>query len=204
MRTHALRNRLRKGPGMLKKRLTGRVAFTLIEVMVVTTIMTSQANNYGDVRRLAYQKTCENNLRQIYQALLMHDMTSGTLPKAAFFPKNPKKDPRSLVKILGPAYAGSLVCPVFPGAIKEKGLTYIYNDELGGRMIDQVPNPKKTWLVTEMNAVSDKIPMPHPGGFLILYADGHLEATKKIPARFAELQKKIEQKQKDKEGSKAD
>ena len=181
---------------MLRKRLSRRAAFTLVEVMVVMTIMTSQANNYGDVRKIAYQKTCENNLRQIYQALLMQDMENGTLPKAAFFPKRPKADPRSLVKILGPSFAASLVCPVFPAAIKEKGLTYIYNDELGGQMIDQIPNPRETWLVTEMNAVSDKIPMPHPGGFLILYADGHIQATKKIPAPFAELAKKIEERQK--------
>ena len=53
---------------MLSKRLARRRAFTLLEVMIVTGIMMSQANNYGDVKRLAYQKSCENNLRQLYMA----------------------------------------------------------------------------------------------------------------------------------------
>ena len=180
---------------MLRKRITKRAAFTLLEVMVVTTIVTSQANNYGDVRRIAYQRTCANNLDQIYKGLLMYDMTHGGLPQAKFYPKQPKTDRQSLVTMLGPGYEGVCVCPVFPDEIKQKGLTYIYNDALGGRSLDQVPNARETWLVTEMNAVTDKVPMPHPGGFHILYADGHIEVTKERPEVFVKLQQEIEKHQ---------
>ena len=88
----------RKG---LRKRLTRRAAFTLLEVMVVTTIMTSQANNYGDVKRLAYQKSCQNNLRQIYMGLQMYEISHGELPRAKFYPKRPRKDRDSIVTALG-------------------------------------------------------------------------------------------------------
>ena len=186
---------------MLKARKLGRAAFTLLEVMVVTTIMSSQANNYGEVKRIAYQKSCANNLRQIYQGLLMYDMTNGGLPDAKFYPKDPKTDPKSLVKLLGPSFEPVCVCPVFPSAIKETGLTYIFNDELAGQSLDQVRDARKTWLVTEMNAVSDKVPMPHPGGFHILYADGHIDVTQDRPAIFAEMQKELEEKAKSGEGS---
>lgn len=190
---------------MLKrKRFARMAAFTLLEVIVVTGIMTSQANNYGDVKRIAHQKSCENNLRQLYMAFTMYDMSNGQLPNAKFFPKHPKGDPRSLVKLLDDAYAPMLVCPVFPKAIKDKGLTYIFNDELGGKPLDSVPNPGETWLLMEMNAVSDAIPNPHPGGFHILYADGKIKVQKKIPQRFAALQEKIKQQQEaqDKKGDK--
>jgi prepilin-type N-terminal cleavage/methylation domain-containing protein/prepilin-type processing-associated H-X9-DG protein len=183
---------------MLKKRSMRRAAFTLLEVMVVTTIITSQANNYGDVKRLAYQKSCENNLRQIYAALQMYEITHGNLPRAKFYPKKPKRDSDSLVVLLGPGYEQICICPVFPGEIKDKGLTYLYNDEVGGRSIDQIRDSRNTWLVTEMNAVSDTVPMPHPGGFHILYADGRIVVTKERPAVFVEMQKKAEEQKKKK------
>lgn len=185
---------------MLRKRIAKTAAFTLLEVMIVTTIITSQANNYGDIRRLAYQKSCENNLRQIYLGLTMYEMSNGGLPRAKFYPERPKTDRRSIVTMLGRGYEQVCICPVFPDHIKQKGLTYIYNDSLAGLSLDQVPNARETWLVTEMNAVSDKVSMPHPGGFHILYADGHIKVTKDRPEVFLELQKKLEEKQKEEEG----
>ena len=178
---------------MLRKRLTRRSAFTLIEVMVVMGIMMSQANNYGDVKRLAYQKACENNLRQLYLGLQMYAMESGGLPDAKFFAENPRKDPKSLYNVLGTNYQPSLVCPVFPPSLKDKGCTYLYNDTLAGESLDSIPDANKTWLLTELNAVSDKIPMPHPRGFNILYADGHIEITSKLPPALADMQKKAEE-----------
>lgn len=176
---------------MFKKRYLRTAAFTLVEVLVVTTIMTSQANNYGNVTRLAYQKTCESNLRQLYMAFQMYDINNGALPQAKFYPKNPKKDPQSLYNVLPASYRPLLVCPVYPPAIKDKGLTYIYNDNLAGRSLGLVRNPRETWLLTEMNAVYDEIPLPHPGGFHILYCDGHIEVTKEPPTVFKELREKI-------------
>lgn len=175
---------------MLRKRALRFTAFTLIEVMIVTTIMTSQANNYGDVKRIAYQTSCKNNLQQLWQAFNMYDTTNGSLPSAVFFPKNPKTDANSLETILDQAYRPMLVCPVFPTELREKGLTYIYNDALAGQSIDSISNPRETWLLAEMNAVSESIKMPHPGGFNILYADGRIETTKRIPQVFIDMQKK--------------
>jgi prepilin-type processing-associated H-X9-DG protein len=178
---------------MLRKRLSRRSAFTLIEVMVVTGIMMSQANNYGDVTKLAYQKACENNLRQLYMGLQMLAMDSEGLPDAKFYAENPKKDPKSLYNVLGANYQPSLVCPVFPPSLKDKGCTYIYNDALAGQSLDSIPDANKTWLLTELNAVSDKIAVPHLRGFHVLYSDGHVELTTKIPPSLAEMQKKAEE-----------
>jgi prepilin-type processing-associated H-X9-DG protein len=188
---------------MLRKRASRRAAFTLIEVMVVTGIMMSQANNYGDVKRLAYQKSCENNLRQLYMGIQMYSDSNGSLPDAKFFSEHPKKDTKSLYNVLDASYQPLLVCPVFPQSLKDKGCTYLYNDSLAGQSLDNVADARKTWLMTELNAVSNNIPMPHPGGFEILYADGHIEATKTIPPVFIEMQKKIEEQQK-KKGAGAD
>jgi prepilin-type processing-associated H-X9-DG protein len=160
--------------------------------MVVTGIMMSQANNYGQVKDLAYQKSCENNLRQVYMGLSMYDMTNGSLPEAKFFAENPRKDPKSLYNMLDASYQALLVCPVFPQALKQKGCTYLFNDTLGGQSLSSISDPRTTWLMTELNAVSDKIKMPHPGGFNILYADGHIEATKTLPASLATLQAQAE------------
>ena len=178
---------------MLRKRLSRRSAFTLIEVMVVTGIMMSQANNYGDVKKLAYQKACENNLRQLYMGLEMLAMDSEGLPDAKFYAEDPKKDPKSLYNVLGANYQPSLVCPVFPPSLKDRGCTYIYNDALAGQSLDSIPDANKTWLLTELNAVSDKIAVPHLRGFHVLYADGHIELTTKIPPSLAEMQKKAEE-----------
>lgn len=180
---------------MLRKRFSRRAAFTLIEVMVVTGIMMAQTNNYGDVKKIAHQKACENNLRQIYLALQMEDTTSGALPDAKFYTEKPKKDPKSLYNVLGPNYQPSLVCPVFPPSLKDTGCTYLYNDTLAGQPLDSVQQPNKTWLVTELNAVSPKIPMPHLRGFHILYADGHIEITKTLPPDLADMAKKVEKEQ---------
>ncbi len=177
---------------MTKRRATRRAAFTIVEVMIVTTIITSQAGNYGDVRRIAYQKSCENNLRQIYMGLTMYDMMHGGLPRARFYSEQPKRDPQSIVRMLGSEYEPTLICPVFPDKIKEAGLTYLYNDTLAGLSLDMVPNPRETWLITEMNAVTDEVPMPHPGGFHILYADGRIEVTTDRPEVFVKLQQEID------------
>jgi len=178
---------------MLRKRVSRRAAFTLIEVTIVMGIMMSQANNYGDVKRLAYQKSCENNIRQLHMALDMYTMNNGGLPQAKFFSDNPKKDPQSLYNMLDSAYQPVLVCPVFPSALKDKGCTYLYNDTLAGQSLDAVADARNTWLLTELNAVSDKIQMPHPGGFHILYCDGHIEVTKRIPPSLAAPQNKAEE-----------
>jgi len=174
---------------MLKKRSTRMAAFTMLEVLVVTGIMLSQSNNYGDVKKIAYQTSCHNNLEQLWQAFQMYDMNNGALPKATFYPKNPKTDANSIVKVFDAAYQPMFVCPVFPSDIRDTGLTYLYNDTVAGGSLDSVADPGHTWLLMEMNAVSDKIPMPHPGGFHILYCDGHIERTKQIPAVFTEMQK---------------
>ena len=117
---------------MFKKRASRLAAFTLLEVLIVTGIMTSQANNYGNVKKIAYQSACRNNLDQLYKALLMYDMSNGSLPNAAFYPKHPLGGPRSLVKILGSAYKETLVCPVFPSTVKNAGLTYISTTNFPG------------------------------------------------------------------------
>ncbi len=164
-------------------------AFTLIEITMVSGIIGGAQGSYAGALNRAKRQVCEHNLKQIYQGLLMKDLFDGGLPKISFYSKDPKKDPNSLLRVLGPEYAGVLVCPCIPEDIKKSGLTYVFNDELGGKSLDTVPRRRTTWLVMGMTAVvrDPKDPrklagqQPHSGGVNVLYADGHIEFTKTPP-----------------------
>ena len=79
------------------------------------------------------------------------------------------------------------ICPSAPGELAEKGLTFLWNDRCSGKTIRQIKNPKKTWLMIEINAVSDDRPPPHPGGYNILYADLQtIKTEKELPKVLAD------------------
>ncbi len=168
--------------------LTNRAGFTATELLVVATIVGGVSSAaFVNVKDKAKQTECQNNLKQISMALRMHEMTSGKLPKADFFPDDPKKGKDSIRVILKGYPAKLFVCPSTPEEISKKGLTFLWNDKCSGKPSHRIKKAGKTWLLIEINAVSDKVPAPHPGGYNILYADLQtVKAEKELPKDLAE------------------
>ncbi len=168
--------------------LTSRTGFTVAELLVAVTIMTSISTAaFVKVKDKAKQMECQNNLKQIALGLRMHEMTSGKLPEAAFFPEDPKKGKDSIRVILKDYPAQLFICPSAPEEMSKKGLTFLWNDKCSGRPSHRIKKPKETWLMIEINAVSDKVPPPHPGGYNILYSDMQTVKTEKeLPKDLAE------------------
>jgi len=159
-------------------------AFTVVELLVVTTIITGAgtgAFSYKDAMDKAKQTACMHNLKQVAFGLQMYELEHGRLPDAKFFPKKPLKDKRSILKFLK-GYEKSLICPTMPDKIKKKGLTFIWNDEVSGMPLDRIKDKAKTWLLVEMTAATPKAaPPPHRDGYNVLYANWQVKWTKKPP-----------------------
>jgi hypothetical protein len=169
---------------MLRFRNWRRVSgFTLVEVLVVTGIMTS-LNSAGGGFQYAINAANEtkgiNNLKQIHMLLT----AQGELPKAALYPKgDPKTDPTSILMQMRDAPAELFVSPFAPEELKRKGLTYAWNDTLNGKDLGLVP--KDTWLLIDMAAFSADPNVPKPQKFLVLYADGRAMAVMNLPGDIA-------------------
>ena len=69
--------------------------------------------------------------------------------------------------------------------LQEKGLTYIYNDAISGK--SSFRDPSKKWVLIEFNCVHKDSPHPHPGGYNVLFADGHVQTTKRLPSKITKL-----------------
>ncbi|OGV59394.1 MAG: hypothetical protein A2X45_22220 [Lentisphaerae bacterium GWF2_50_93] len=163
------------------KRMTIRY-FTLTELLLVTAIVTSiPAGTYLKVKQKAVEIDCLNNMRQVGTSIVAFHLSNGEYPKAAFFPEKPKTDKNSIRVILGDELGGDKIwiCPAMPDALKDKGLTWVYNDTLAGK--STVKDPEKTWILIEFTCVSKKTPSAHPGGYNIVYADGHVATSKILP-----------------------
>ncbi len=165
-----------------------RKGFTIVELAFVVGIVTSLSVGVYQMVARGKRIQCLNNLKQIYQAITMFTMDYNTLPDAKFFPSSPS-DPKGIQNILKPYGARREIffCPSIPSQLNKYGTNYIWNDNLSGK---NVSSPDK-WLMTEMTAVSKKIPPPHNPYFCILYADGHAEAGPRI--NFPEVEENVEQ-----------
>jgi hypothetical protein len=158
------------------------LAFGLIEVMMVSGIMTSLNSQTGGFQ-YALDKAREteglSNLQQIY-LLLVAQTTSGPLPNAAFYPKgDPKKDPNSIINLIEGAVPELFVSPFAPDPLKKKGLTFAWNDTVNGK--DMSLLPKDTWLLIDMAAFIADPAVPSPHRYLLLYADGRTMAVVSLP-----------------------
>ncbi len=171
--------------------------FTLTEMLIVTAIITSiPTSKYVRVKKMAYQTQCYSNLKNISIALISFKMDyDDIMPKAEFYPKN-INGKKSIVKLLSDYLGGTSlkkhgdnspwVCPGLPLKLRKKGLSFIYNDSIAGK---RPRHPSETWVLIEMNAVSAKIPAPHPKGYNILFADGSIQTTKTLPKDISEKRK---------------
>lgn len=182
----------------MKATRTGRMVagFTLVELMAVGAILSQiPSANYTQVKQRAKQIVCMQQLQQIGKLLQMYVISNDKYPNAAFFPKDPFAGQDSIRVILeGHASAPRVgrrgggasiwVCPSEPEALKKKGLTYVYNDALAGKR--NLRNPSKKWVLIEVNCVSAKAPKPHPGGYNILFADGHVITSNRLPRKITQ------------------
>ena len=155
--------------------------FTATELLVVTTLISSiPVSGYIGVKNKALQAQCTNQLRQIGIAVRMFTMTEGKYPAAKFYPENPLEDPQSIAVILKSYGKETFICPTAPAALKRSGLTYLWNDELSGKLISQIRKPSSTWLMADMTALDERV-SSHQGGYNILYADGRVCWSPKPP-----------------------
>lgn len=156
--------------------------FVLIELLAVAAVLIGLAAGiYTAVHQNMLTKKCANNLRNIYTALENFEVDRGTLPRAAFYPDDPKQDNDSLLVALQPYRAQSdlYICPAAPAVQKDTGLTYVWNVQLNGRKMHVSGAP--VWMIVELNALSDAVPAPHFGGYNILYTDGSVQRSKEPP-----------------------
>jgi prepilin-type processing-associated H-X9-DG protein len=163
------------------------LGFSVTEVLaVVTMISTIPMGAYVRAKEKGAETECASNLRQIGQALQIFVNENGEYPKAAFYPKEPKSGPDSIVTLLPEIPKEMWLCPGLPDALREKGLTFIYNDTLGGKK--GFSDPGKKWVLIEINCVSASSPPPHPSGYNVLFADGHVITTRRLPSKITEAQ----------------
>ncbi len=163
--------------------------FTLTELLVVTAIISSVPTTaFIRAKQKAVETECMNNMRQVGMAINAYYLANGEYPKAAFYPENPKTDANSIRVILADEIKGDKIwlCPAMPEQLQEKGLTWVYNDVIGGKT--SIPDPAKTWMLIEFSCVSKNALYPHPSGFNIVYADGHVKTTKELPEDIAKNQ----------------
>lgn len=155
---------------MLKKVFKKTRAFTLIELTIATTIVAGAGGTYRGVMNVVNRSVCQQHLRQAAQLLMMYEMNHGHLPDADFYPKDPLRDPRSIIRII-PELQPLLVCRSMPDSLARRGLTFIWNDACSGKSITRIKNARSTWLLMAVSAVSEEAPAPHLGGFNVVYAD---------------------------------
>ncbi len=174
------------------------LAFALIEVMAATAIMSSLQSQGGAYRyavTMANELNGVNNLRQVHMLLQIE----GRLPKAAFYPKgNPKKDPKSIVRLIKGAPPQLFISPFAPEALKKKGLTYAWNDTVHRK--DPSRLPRKTWLLIDLPAFIADPKIPKPTRYLVLYADGTAAAIDRPPSDIVKAVKAAQAKVKAKAG----
>ncbi len=160
--------------------------FALPEILAVAAIISAiPSTSYQKVKQKAYHTECTNNLTQIGQLLRMYVLENDRYPAAAFYPKNPEKGADSIRVLLG-GPKKLWTCPSLPDQLQSKGLTFVYNDALAGKRT--LPKPEKKWVLIEFNCVSKKAPGPHNKGYNVLFADGHIITTKRLPKKITNSQ----------------
>lgn len=154
--------------------------FALLEVAVVAAFVSSVSFTAYQVMRKADEAACQNNLKQIYLALVDFQMNNGSLPNAVFFPSSPD-DRKGINNLLKDNLSGNravFFCPAIPSELNKRGTNYLWNDTVNGKNLDGIPG--STWLMTEVTAVSPDAPAPHTRGYQTLYADGTISVGPRI------------------------
>ncbi|MCC5845028.1 MAG: hypothetical protein JJU05_12330 [Verrucomicrobia bacterium] len=128
-------------------------------------------------RQVREAQGCEQNLLRIYDFLRMYENDHGYLPSLKMFPQDALNDPESLVHILKPygLDPADAVCPAASGVLREHGISYLWNTALNNTSL--VNRLEPTWVLVDLQALDDRVPGPHFGGYNILYTDRRVERT---------------------------
>lgn len=128
-------------------------------------------------RQVLEAQGCEQNLLRMYDLLRLYENDHGHLPTLKMFPQDALNDPESLAHVLKPygMQPELAVCPSATGILREHGITYLWNPALNGTSLLNRPEP--TWVLVDLQALDDRIPGPHLGGFNILFTDRRVERT---------------------------
>lgn len=164
---------------MRPARRAGFVAWVwlLIVLMVVSIFVAFRVLN----RRLVDTRECRARLQRIYAALELYEFNEGRLPELAFYPTGPLTSAESLVTALS-RYGlrpSDCVCPASGHAIRESGLSYLWNPNLNQHALGASAQP--VWMLVEVEAINPQLAPPHLSGYHILYSDGTVKSAKAIP-----------------------
>lgn len=87
---------------------------------------------------------CEQNLQAIYEALRLYEINNGALPTLALYPGEAAEDEDSIVKVLHAVglEAPHFVCPASPQAVRDHGISYLWNTTVNGQSLDDRNEPK--------------------------------------------------------------
>lgn len=174
-----------------------RLGATLIELVAVTGLITAMVagSNYRQALNRAREQAVANNLKQAWMLFTME----GRLPEATFYPEDPGADRDSIIKLM-PELKPLLVCDYHPEKMREKGLSFVFNDELAGKPLGRIPDKGKTWVLLEATIMDPGMRKARGARFMALYADGSAKAIGALPPDLAEKVEKMEKQEKDKGG----
>lgn len=152
-----------------------RSGFSLATSLALVLVVSGVAGVlfYG-LREAALERYCDNNLRQIYAALERYELEHGALPVLSFYPDDPRNDPASLIRALGPYGIDeeTCVCPAAAPALRRHGISYIWNVRLNGKPLPR--SGAAQWLVADMEILSDEVPPPHFWHYHALFSNGQI------------------------------
>lgn len=159
------------------------------DVLALKVLVSQPAYCFGiEVESSAREAECERRLKALFKAIRDYEAREGHLPKAAFYPRKPLEDAESLRAILGESLAPYYVCPTASSDLARLGLSYVWNEKLGGRKLRDIANPSEVWLLMDFVGAHDWMVengfCGHRRGVNALFADG---SVRRIPPLSTEV-----------------
>lgn len=158
----------------------GHALFKLIVLMLV--VLALMGALYLALMSASHAVTCVGNLKRIYNALEVYEMSHGALPRLNYYPEEAMGTAGSICVVLE-SYGldpRTWICPATHPIIRETGLSYLWNTRLNGASLRELT--ERQWMMVEINAASPGMPGPHFGYCNVLFTDGTVERVRN-PAR---------------------
>ena len=166
-------------PSLVRTARAGYVfwAWLVIIVMVTSLVVGLRMLN----QRLNHTRQCREQLQRIYSALELYEFNVGRLPDLDFYPNSPLTGSESILTALAKygLQPADCVCPSCGSAIRESGLSYLWNPKLKNRPLGSNKQPE--WMLVEIQAMNPALDPPHLGHYHVLYSDGQVKSVNVIP-----------------------